>query len=122
MNIRDCIEGLQVTHKGTNKPATVQYADLGKGEVEIAFENGTMARVRPADLDPVMAGERPPKPAGPSRPCPNCAQPIPYKVTTCPACGFQYGVAKAGGGGKTIVVIIVLAAIAYAIWKFVLHR
>ncbi len=123
MNIQDCFKGLCVTYKVTGKDAAVNYVDRAKGEIEIGFDNGTTARVRPSDVEPAMGGAQSDRPSGPVRPCPNCAQPIPYGETTCPSCGFQYGVQKPSSGiGKFIITLIVLGAIAFAVWKFVLQK
>lgn len=122
MNIQDCLKGLRVTHKPTGRAGTVKDINVHRGYVDIELDNGQSVRVEPAMVEPLDAAAEPAQKV-PMRPCPNCAQLMHYQATVCPSCGFQYGVNKGGSGfGKTLVVLIILAAIAFAIWKFVLNK
>lgn len=97
--------------------------------MEFTFDGGATGHTHARILEP--AGQTAPaatataKPGDPLRPCPNCATKMTTSVTKCPSCGFEYGVKKGGGGGgfvKFLVVLIILAAIGFAVWKFVLHE
>lgn len=125
MHFQDCFTGQRVVHKESGKLATVRKVH-NNGEVELTFDAGATGKVHARILEPApQAASAAPKPGDPMRPCPNCATKMPASETKCPSCGFEYGVKKRGGGGgfvKFVVVLIILAAIGYAVWKFVLHE
>lgn len=124
MEIQDCDTGLRVTHKETGKVATIKNVQIGKGEVDIEFDNGSIARVPPRLLEPASADQG----GGfvsnvPMRPCPQCAEKMPVAATVCESCGYQYrvdGPKGMPGIVKALIAIIVLGAIAFVVWKFVL--
>lgn len=125
MQMSECVKGQRVTYLENGKPATVKDIFLDKREVLIEFDNGSRAHVQARLIDPAQAGEEAVA-GGPMRPCPNCAARMPVDATTCPKCGFQYGVRKAGCGAvagiaKFIVIVAILAGIAYAVWKFLMR-
>ncbi len=124
MHFQDCFNGQRVVHKESGKLATIRKIH-NNGEVEINFDVGTTARVHARLLEPAGQAAAPQaKTAEPMRPCPQCATKMPVSATICPSCGFEYGVKKRGTGGtaKLLIVVIVIAAIAFAVWKFVLHE
>lgn len=124
MLIKDCFKGQRVVFKENGKPATILSVSHTAGKITIAFDNAERREVSASGIDP--AGEeasRRTEAGTPTRPCPNCATRMPLDVTTCPNCGFEYGVKKKSAAGavfKTIVILIILGAIAYAVWKYVL--
>jgi hypothetical protein len=126
MLIQNCFKGQRVVFKENGKTATILSVSHTAGKITIAFENAERREVSASGLEPAgeeashqsESGER-------MRPCPNCATKMPLAETKCPNCGFQYGVKKSSAAGKvfkSFVVLIVLAAIGYAVWKYVLHR
>lgn len=125
MEIQACSEGLRVVSKETGKVATIKRVLLDKGEVDIEYDNGMTARVHTRIIEPASADESSdgvPAATVPMRPCPQCATRMPVAATTCPSCGFQYGVKKPSGMPgivKLLLAIIVLAGIAFVVWKFV---
>jgi hypothetical protein len=125
MLIQNCSKGQRVLYKENGKVATVQSVSHNKGEIFVVFENGERMKVAPAMIEPATEEQAvESKTGGSMRPCPRCATKMPVDETTCPSCGFQYGIKKEGGGGfaKALVILIILAAIAYAVWKFVLKH
>ncbi len=126
MHFQDCFTGQRVVHKENGKAATIRKVH-SNGEVDLDFDNGSTARIHARALVPAGAVDSSAQPAagGPMRSCPQCAAKMPASETTCPACGFEYGVRKRRGSGglaRTLIIVIVLAAIGYAVWKFVLHE
>src|SRR5437867_9784373 len=97
MQIQDCFKGQRVVSKETGKPATIRDFNAVKGEVLIEFDSLMRTTVSARVLEPAPdAGATSPT-TGPSIACPQCAAKMPLDVTTCPACGFQYGVKQPGG-------------------------
>lgn len=125
MHFQDCFSGQRVVHKESGKLATVRKVHAN-AEVELTFDSGATGRVHARILEPAAPNATAAAtPDEPMRPCPQCATKMPVLETRCPSCGFEYGVKTGGGGGgfvKFIFVLIVLAAIGYAVWKFVLHE
>lgn len=129
MQISECVKGQRVTYLEDGKPATVKDVFLDKREVLIELDNGSRVRVQARLIEPAGAEARTEddaEPGGPMRPCPNCAAKMSVDATTCPKCGFQYGVKSGGTGGggiaKFVIIVIILAGAAYAVWKYVLHE
>ncbi len=126
MQIQDCFAGQRVVYKENGRSATIKDVDLQKAEIEIVFDNSARARVHPRLLEPSLAEAGVESaPSGPMRPCPQCAAKMSASATTCPSCGFQYGVEtpkQKSGVLKFAVILIALAGIAYAVWKYVLHE
>lgn len=125
MNIQDCFKGQRVISKETGKPATIRDFNAVKNEVLIEFDSLMRTTVSARVLEPAIgdAGAAPAA-SGPARACPQCAAKMPLDVTTCPVCGFQYGVKQPGGmpaAVKLLIALVVLGAIAFVVWKFVLH-
>ena len=125
MNIQDCVKGQRVISKETGKPATIRDFNAVKNEVLIEFDNLMRTTVSARTLEPAPdAAPAGATRSGPARSCPQCAAKMPLDVTTCPACGFQYGVKQSGGIPaivKLLIVVVVLAVVAFAVWKFVLQ-
>jgi hypothetical protein len=127
MEIQDCFKGQRVRHLETGRVATVREVSLNKHLVDIVFDNGNSAKVAPRMLE--ASGDSPAAaedaPREPLRPCPQCAAKMPVSAITCAACGFTYRTEPKRGIPavvKLIVILILLAAIAFAVWKFVLHE
>ena len=122
MQIHSCVAGQRVTYRENGRAGTIKEVHLDKNEVDLVLDNGMRIRAHARLIDP-LAGEAAATPAGPTRPCPQCAAKMPLDATTCPACGFQYGVKKAAGipvAVKVLMVLIVVAVAGCVIWKFVL--
>ncbi len=125
MLIQDCAGGQRIRYRETGRQGTIKNVYLDRNEVDIQIDGDTTTRCHPrlielADGAPAVAS-----PAGPQRPCPNCAAKMPAEVTTCPTCGFQYGVktAKKSSGLTTLIIALLVAAVAaLAVWKFVLNH
>lgn len=126
MLIQNCLKGQRVVCKENGKLATILSVSHNKGEILIAFDNAERRTVSSAVLEPATEEQAAQtKPSQPMRPCPQCATKMPIDATTCPKCGFRYGVKKRSplaGVVKSIVVIIILVAIALVVWKFLLQR
>jgi len=125
MNFQDCFTGQRVAVKENGKIASIRKVH-GNGELELDYENGSTGKVHARAVEPAgaAAAAEQSDSSGPMRACPQCAAKMPTSETKCPKCGFEYGVKKSKGGGfgKVVVILIALAAIAYAVWKFVLHE
>src|SRR5262245_18211757 len=101
MLIKDCFKGQRVILKENGKPATILSVSHTAGKITIAFDNAERKEVSSSALDP--AGEeasRKTETGVPMRPCPQCASKMPINETTCPNCGFQYGVKRGSAAGK----------------------
>ncbi len=129
MDIKDCFAGQRVLYKENGKPATVKDVLLHKNQVQLVFDNETQLTVHPRFVQAITTREggdeaASHEPASLTNPCPACAAPIPVGVMRCEACGFAYKKKGSTLGGlvKFIVVLVVLAAVAYAVWKYVLNE
>ena len=124
MQIQSCFKGQRVLYKENGKLATILSVAHNSSKITIAFDNAERREVSAQALEPSSEeATRQSETGVPMRPCPQCATKMPVTETTCPNCGFQYGVKKGSVAGKvfkTIVILAILAAVAYAVWKYVL--
>ena len=119
MQVHECFTGQQVLHKESGKPAIIRRLYGSAGEVELAFENGTTAKVHVRLVEPVDVRSDEPR-----RPCPQCATKLAMTVMVCPECGFEYGAKTAAPPRRflpTFLYFLVTFAAVYGVWKWVLH-
>lgn len=127
MQIQECFEGQRVRFRETGKSATIKEVHPDKNEVLIEFDNHMTSKVHPRSCEPLTEADAttPVATTGPTRACPQCAAKMPAEVTTCPKCGFAYGVkpAKSSSGLTVLIIALVIAAVAaLVVWKFVVAR
>lgn len=123
MNIQDCIKGQRVISKENGKPATIRDFNAAKNEVLIEFDNLLRTTVSARVLELAPDGGTAPARTGPAKACPQCAAKMALDAAACPSCGFKFGKqSRISAVVKLLIAVIVLAAIAYAVWKFVLHE
>src|SRR5438128_10924464 len=101
MLIHNCFKGQQVVYKENGKLATILSVSHTVGKITIAFENAERKDVSPTALEPAGEEASHKTESGvPMRPCPKCATKMPISETTCPNCGFEYGIKKSSAPGK----------------------
>jgi hypothetical protein len=121
MQVHQCSTGQRVLHKESGKLATIRRIYGNSGELELAFENGTTAKVHARLVGPAESMDEESAEGTPARPCPQCAAKMPSAARECPSCGFQYGVRKprsSRGWVKYLLVAIILILAAYGARHF----
>ncbi len=125
MLIQDCAAGQRIRYRETGRLGTIKNVYLDRNEVDIQIDNQTTTRCHPRLIELAEGAPAAEPSTGPQRACPQCAAKMPTEATTCPKCGFQYGVGSAKKSSPLLVLIIALviaAVAAVVVWKFVLNR
>jgi ribosomal protein L40E len=120
MLIQDCVAGQRIRYRETGRLGTIKNVHLDRNEVDVLIDGSTTSRCHPRLIELTDAAPAAEQPTGPQRACPSCAAKMPADATTCPKCGFQYGLQITKKSSPLLVLIIALlvaAVAAVVVWK-----